>query len=113
MVGSRRLPTLFACLALVVLAAALLVSPALALAAPRPTPPPKPAPIKFGDSLAETPTTGPGDEPADTGYWNSQLAPSDQAAGVGQNTTAPVPGFITGVTVHGNAISGTDPQPGG
>jgi hypothetical protein len=113
MAGSRRLLTVCAWLTFALLAAGVLVFPGLAAAAPTPTPPPKPAPIKFGDSLAETPTTGPGDEPSDTGYWNSQLAPGDQASGVGQETVAPVPGFITGVAVHGNAISGTAPQPGG
>src|SRR5947209_12412376 len=113
MPGSQPRSTLTACLAFVLMAAAVLVLPAVAAAAPKPTSPPKPAPITFGDSLAETPTTGPGNETSDTGYWNTQLAPGDQAPGVGQNTTAPADGFITGVTVHGNAISGTAPQPGG
>jgi hypothetical protein len=72
--------------------------------------PPTPQKIVFGSDLQANPAALLGNFDGDAEFWNLFYT---AAAGIGFGTTAPVDGWLTGVSVKGYAVSGDTPGPGG
>jgi hypothetical protein len=97
---------------------AALAAPAAAAAKPPPfknvvDAPPAPATVVFGANLLGTPEPRTGLFEEDTEFWQAVFAAASGVAGVQRSTTVPEAGWLTGVMIHGFAVSGDMPGPGG
>ncbi len=77
------------------------------------TPPGAPPPWKLGSSLTGTPAPLLGEIEEDAEFWGAFYAAAAGIGGVDLSPTIPGDGWITGVYVKGNAVSGDMPGPGG
>jgi hypothetical protein len=75
--------------------------------------PPTPAKVAFGSSLQGSPAPLLGNLEGDSEFWNAFLQAGAGIAPASHSPIVPTDGWLLGVAVHGYAVSGDMPGPGG